>query len=94
MADTTKKSFINVLPQNTSNVSGLDKKITTLLDTNQRMLTVLGDLDSLRVLHDKSAGVLNLSAADLPVMLVMTSTGPVIYKDKMSMTSLLTNLSI
>jgi hypothetical protein len=94
MADTSKKSFINVLPQNTSNVSGLDQKISGLLDSTQRMLTVLGDMDSLRVLHDKSSGVLNLSSADLPLMLVITSTGPVIYKDKMAMASLLTNLSI
>ena len=94
MADTSKKSLINVLPQNTSNVSGLDLKLTGLLDPTQRLLTVLGDADTLRVLHDKSSGILNLSTSDLPVMLIITSTGPVIYKDKMAMVSLLTNITI
>lgn len=94
MADTTKKSFINVVAPNMSNVSGFDSKITGLLDSTQRLMTVLGDTDSLRVIREKSSGVLNLSIMDLPVMLTITSTGPVIYKDKNAMTSLLTNLTI
>jgi len=94
MSDTSKQSFVNIMPSNATNVSGLDSKITGLLNPNQRVLTVLGDSDTLQVLRTKSNNVLNLSVSDLPVMLMITSTGPVIYRDKMSMTSLLTNLTI
>jgi hypothetical protein len=94
MADTTKQSFISIMPSNAANISGVDNKISGLLNPNQRLLTILGDSDTLRVLAEKSNGILNLSVADLPVMLMITSTGPIIYRDKMSMSSLLTNLTI
>jgi len=94
MADTTKQSFVNIMPPNATNVSGIDNKITGLLGPNQRILTILGNSDTLQLLRDKSNGILNLSRADLPVMLAITSTGPIIYRDKMSMTSLLNNLTI
>ena len=94
ISDTSKQSLIMVLPETTANISGLDQKITGLLKANQRLLTVTADTDTLNTLRSKSSGVLNLSVADLPVMLVITSTGPVIYKDKTAMSSLLMNLTI
>jgi hypothetical protein len=94
MADTTKKSYLNIMPPNAMNVSVTDQKITKLLDSKQRIITVLGNENTLKILNNKSSGVLNLRVEDLPVMILITPTGPIIYKDATAMTELLTNLNV